>query len=154
MKARTLGIIAAAGLAALVGGCKSEPIPRESTSQQTEPENHISERTVTISPTCIEAEEAVNENGILKDSIRWCQNKRNHLIYWVNNNKETVSIYAKGTLTNPDIYFICMPFDGCFFEGDAGFESYISGARKAWQKQCERFNCQELQDKWERGEFN
>ena len=164
MRLRTIATVAAAGmgLAALFGGCKSEPTPvpsqgeqpQEQPQQQEQEENHIGEMTVRISPSCIYASESVSKNGGLMDSVRWCQNRGARLRYWVNNNDDTVVIYAVGTLTNPEITGVCVPFDGCFTIGGENFAKYEQGAKAAWGKQCEGFGCKGLEERWEKGEFN
>ena len=161
MKARTMGIVAAAGLAALAAGCKSE---RESTPGTSTPDaDHTGEKAVIISPRCIQATEKIEKYGVYTDYIRWCQDSSSEsatnsgqsiLSYWVNNHENGIDIYANGSISNPSIYLICVPFDGCFLRSEKGFQSYIEGATKAWQEQCERFNCKELEEKWNNGEFN
>ncbi|MDD4877733.1 MAG: hypothetical protein PHO02_01705 [Candidatus Nanoarchaeia archaeon] len=159
MKARTVGIVAAAGLAAIIG-CKSERglIPGTPTPK----EDHTGEKTAIISLRCIEATEKIDKFGISQDYIRWCQdssaesavNSGKSDLYYHNPKGEIIHIYAKGSISNPNIYWICVPFDGCFLPRDRDFQSYLGGATRAWQEQCERFNCKELEEKWKNGEFN
>lgn len=85
---RTAGIVAVIA-GALAGGCSNK-----------------GEKRVTISPTCIMVEEAASGIRSITNRLEWCGNE-GEINYWVERDIggwENVIVYARGSLTEPEIY--------------------------------------------------
>jgi hypothetical protein len=145
MKARTLGIVAAAGLAALVSGCKSEPAPVKP-ADKTEVE-------ASIIPEGITAD--VRDNNKLVASIYWYPDSPRLRVYDLLG--EEPVIFEAMDITNPSVNRICLGYgpNRCvqLNEETLQYTGLFQRASDKAKAICEKADCEGLYKRWQNKQY-
>lgn len=162
MKARTVGIVAAAGLAALVG-CKEEPKCMPSQGAQTQPSAPQEPKyTEEITSDCIhvykEQVPYVNENEYLPNyqwvQLDWCRGETASIqAFWGTQLDQNRTAMTADTILGNTIWYYYRDIDGSHYlikDNPASVASMNIFGKRTWNHICSQLDCNGLLEKQEK----
>ena len=146
MKARTMGIVAAAGLAALVG-CKSEPDPVQPANKTTVE--------ASITPYGIEAK--VKEGNNNTALLYWHADSNAPMLRIFDYSGEECVIFEAMDITNPSVNEICLNYgiSSCveLTEETLQYAGLFQKASEKAKAICEKADCEGLYERWKNKQY-